>query len=51
MVSIKHANFIVNLDKETRANDVEDLIRFVIEKVRDRFGVTLNPEVVIIGDR
>ena len=29
----------------------EDLIEHVIETVHDRFGVRLEPEVIIIGDR
>jgi UDP-N-acetylmuramate dehydrogenase len=51
MISEKHSNFIVNVGENTLANDVEDLIGIVIEKVQDKFGVTLKPEVVIIGNR
>lgn len=51
MISKKHANFIVNTGEGTRANDVEDLIEFVIEEVRTRCGVELRPEVVIVGNR
>lgn len=51
MISKKHANFVVNVGKKTKANDVEDLIQFVIGAVNDKFGVRLTPEVVIIGDR
>jgi len=51
MISEKHANFVVNVGKNTRANDVEDLIEFVRERVEERFGVRLKPEVVIIGNR
>lgn len=51
MISKKHANFVVNVGKDTHANDVEDLIQFVADKVKDRFGVRLKPEVIIIGNR
>ena len=51
MVSKKHANFIINTGDDTRANDAEDLINFVIEQVRAKFSVRLEPEVIIIGDR
>ena len=51
MISKKHANFIINLEKDTKANDIEDLITLVIETVRDKLGVTLSPEVIILGDR
>ena len=51
MISTKHANFLVNTGEDTRANDVEDLIKHVIETVHDQCGVKLSPEVIIIGDR
>jgi len=51
VVSEKHANFLINDGENTRANDVEDLMSFVVERVKSRFGVTLDPEVIIIGDR
>ncbi|UCH82688.1 MAG: UDP-N-acetylmuramate dehydrogenase [Candidatus Latescibacterota bacterium] len=51
MVSEKHANFLVNIGEQTKANDIEDLMHWIVEKVEDRFGVTLQPEVKIIGDR
>jgi UDP-N-acetylmuramate dehydrogenase len=51
VISEKHANFILNRGEHTRANDIEDLINTVIERVREKFGVTLEPEVIIIGDR
>ena len=51
MVSKKHANFIVNTGDDTRANDVEDLIRDVIERVKAKFNVVLKPEVIIVGNR
>ena len=43
-VSTKHAGFIVNVDSAT-AEEVKELVRRVQEAVRDRFGVTLEPEI------
>ena len=48
-VSTKHAGFMVNVDHGT-AKDYEDLIADVIAKVKENSGVTLEPEVRIIGD-
>lgn len=50
-VSQKHANFLVNVGEGTSANDIEDLMAWVAEKVKAKFNVTLDPEVIIIGDR
>ncbi|OCC14754.1 UDP-N-acetylenolpyruvoylglucosamine reductase [Dissulfuribacter thermophilus] len=47
-VSVKHANFIVNLDR-ARAQDVVDLIKRVREKVFENFNVLLEPEVKTMG--
>ncbi|MGT2741732.1 UDP-N-acetylmuramate dehydrogenase [Streptococcus plurextorum] len=47
-VSTKHAGFMVNIDHGT-ASDYEALIADVVEKVRAHSGVTLEPEVRIIG--
>lgn len=47
-VSTKHAGFMVNVDNGT-ATDYENLIASVIEKVKEHSGVTLEPEVRIIG--
>ena len=49
-VSTKHAGFMVNVDHGT-AKDYEDLIADVIAKVKENSGVTLEPEVRIIGDK
>jgi UDP-N-acetylmuramate dehydrogenase len=51
MISDKHANFVVNVDEGTLANDIEDLIEFVIETVKEKHGVKLEPEVIIVGNR
>jgi len=48
-VSTKHANFIVAGDG-ARAADVVHLIRSLQERVRERFGVELEPEVRFVGD-
>lgn len=47
-VSDVHANFIVNFDNAT-AKDVISLARIIKEKVADKFGVELIPEVVFLG--
>lgn len=49
MVSDKHAGFVVNVGGATAA-DVLNLIAEVKKRVRDVHGVTLNPEVRIIGE-
>jgi len=48
-VSMKHANFIVNLGHATAA-DIETLIHRVRAEVRARAGVVLVPEVRIVGE-
>ena len=48
VVSEKHANFIVNTGGAT-ADDVRALIREVQRRVRERFGVELEPEVKFVG--
>ena len=48
-VSMKHANFIV-ARPGARAADVVELIRRLQEKVADRFGIQLEPEVHLVGD-
>ena len=48
MVSEKHAGFLINYDHAT-AKDILNLIDYVKEKVHTKFGVTLEPEVRIIG--
>ena len=50
MVSDKHAGFVVNKGGAT-AKDVEDLIRHIQKTVMDKFGVQLEPEVRLIGER
>jgi UDP-N-acetylmuramate dehydrogenase len=48
-ISGKHANWIVNRGK-ARSDDVESLIRLAREKVREKFGVELEQEIVFWDD-
>lgn len=48
-VSEKHCGFVVNTGKATAA-DVVEVIWEVQDRVKDRFGVTLEPEVIFLGD-
>lgn len=48
-VSEKHAGFVINTGDATAA-EVKQLITDVSEKVKEQFGVTLEPEVKMIGD-
>lgn len=50
MVSDKHANFIIN-DKTATANDIETLINYIQQAVQEKTGITLEPEVKIIGEK
>ena len=49
IISPKHCGFILNLGNAT-AHDVYQLIRFIEERVWDRFGIRLEREVQLIGD-
>ena len=48
-VSLKHAGFIVNIDKAT-ADEYIELIEFVQATVLEKFGIQLEREVRIIGE-
>lgn len=48
-VSEKHCGFVINTGGAT-ADDIIRLIRKIRETVYDRFGVMLEPEVVILGE-
>ncbi len=48
MISQVHANFIVNVGN-ARAADVLTLIRMARERVRQRFGIDLELEILILG--
>lgn len=48
-VSDKHCGFIVNTGKATAA-DIKEVIEEVQERVKERFHVMLEPEIVFMGD-
>lgn len=48
-VSEKHANFIINVGG-AKASDVLQLIHLCKEKVREKFGVSLEEEIVLLGE-
>ena len=48
-VADKHCGFVINTGKATAA-DVSELICEVQEKVKDKFGVTLEREVIYLGN-
>lgn len=48
-VSEKHCGFVINKDNAT-AGDIEELMNQVIARVKEQFGVTLEPEVKKIGE-
>lgn len=48
-VSVKHANFIINLG-DAKSGDIIDLIKIITDKVYKKFGVLLEREVKILGE-
>ncbi|MDO4941261.1 MAG: UDP-N-acetylmuramate dehydrogenase [Lachnospiraceae bacterium] len=48
-VSEKHCGFVINKDHAT-AKDIVTLMKEVNQKVTEKFGVSLEPEVKMIGD-
>lgn len=48
-VADKHCGFVINTGKATAA-DIREVIEEVQQRVRDRFHVSLEPEVVFLGD-
>jgi len=46
-VSPVHANYIVNADNAT-SQDVIDLIKIVQEKVKEKFNMDLETEIVVL---
>jgi UDP-N-acetylmuramate dehydrogenase len=50
LISPKHANFIVNTGSATAA-DIETLIELAQSSVKEKFGVDLEREVRIVGER
>lgn len=49
MVSEKHANFIINM-QQARSGDVEQLIAHIAQRVFAQTGITLIPEVCMMGE-
>jgi UDP-N-acetylmuramate dehydrogenase len=47
VISEKHANYILN-DNNAKATDVIKIIRFVQKKIKEKFNITLEPEIKII---
>lgn len=47
-VSEKHCGFVINTGKAT-ATDVADVIKEVQERVKDKFGVSLEREIIYLG--
>ncbi|MDO4616366.1 MAG: UDP-N-acetylmuramate dehydrogenase [Lachnospiraceae bacterium] len=48
-VSEKHAGFVINAGGATAA-DVKALMEHIVKTVQDQFGVTLEPEVLFLGE-
>ena len=48
-VSEKHAGFVVNIGDATAA-DIKQLMQDVSDKVKEQYGVVLEPEVKMIGE-
>jgi UDP-N-acetylmuramate dehydrogenase len=49
IISPTHANFIVNLEDAT-AQDIHTLMNLARETVQAKFGITLEPEIELIGE-
>lgn len=49
MVSLKHANFILNMGN-AKSKDVESLINHCRETVKKQFSIELEAEVIILGE-
>ena len=47
-VSEVHANFIVNQGGAT-SGDITELMNVIVNGVREKFGLTLEPEVLVVG--
>ena len=48
-VSTLHANFIVNADNAS-ATDIKSLSEYVQSKVAEKFGITLQREIILLGE-
>lgn len=49
MVSNKHSGFVINVGDAT-ANEVYHLISSIQGKIKEQYGVTLEPEVILLGE-
>jgi UDP-N-acetylmuramate dehydrogenase len=49
MISPLHANFIINLEGAT-AEDIHALMSLAQETVKEKFGVSLEPEIELVGE-
>lgn len=47
-ISEKHANFIINKNNAT-CEDFLNLMRYVIKTVKERFNITIEPEIKLVG--
>ena len=48
-ISAKHANFIVNRGGAAAA-DIKALMQLTLDRVKNHFGITLEPEMKTLGD-
>lgn len=48
-VSEKHCGFVIN-DKNAKASEIDELMQEIVKEVRKKSGVTLEPEVIKIGN-
>ena len=48
-ISEKHANFIIS-NAQTKASDIESLIKFIQKTIQEKFDVCLETEVRIVGE-
>ena len=49
LVSPIHSNFIINNGNAT-ANDIENLGKFIVNEVKEKFGIVLEWEIKILGN-
>ncbi|MDH5717548.1 MAG: UDP-N-acetylmuramate dehydrogenase [Spirochaetia bacterium] len=49
VISEKHCNFILN-EKKAKSSDIYSLICLVEEEVKKKFGISLEKEVILLGD-
>lgn len=46
-ISTKHANFIINISNATHS-DIKELIKLIIESIKEKYDITVEPEVEVI---